>query len=43
MECLQRPVGHTRKPIMPLNDEEKKDIEDLLEKLDIYNTEQIGW
>jgi len=43
MELLDRPVGLTRRPIMPLNTDEKKWVKSELTALDIFDTEPLGW
>jgi len=43
MELLDRPVGLTRRPIMPLSSDEKKWVKSELTALDIFDTEPLGW
>jgi 4-hydroxy-tetrahydrodipicolinate synthase len=43
MELLDRPVGLTRRPIMPLSADEKKWVKSELTAMDIFDTEPLGW
>lgn len=43
MELLDRPVGLTRRPIMPLTAEEKKWCKSELTALGIFDNEPMGW
>jgi len=43
MELLGRPVGGTRKPVLPLNDEAKAHTLETLESLGIMESEPRGW
>lgn len=43
MELMGRPVGETRKPILPLDDDAKAHTRTTLESLGIFESEPSGW
>ncbi len=43
MELLDRPVGNTRRPVMPPTADEKKWIKSELTQLGIFDDEPVGW
>ncbi len=43
MEVMGRPVGETRKPILPLNSDEKVHVKETLTSLSILEEEHHGW
>ena len=42
-EIMGRPVGAPRLPNRPLSADKKKELQSILEKLDLYDTEPHGW
>ena len=43
MELMGRPVGQSRKPILPLNSEAKSNVKESLKRLGVLDTEPCGW
>ena len=43
MELMGRPVGETRKPILPLDNDAKAHTRKTLESLGIFENEPLGW
>lgn len=43
MELMGRPVGLSRRPLMPLTDEEKAWVQSELAALDVFASEPCGW
>ena len=43
MELMGRPVGRTRKPILPLSPEKRVEVQDTLKALGVLDEEPHGW
>jgi len=43
MELMGRPVGQTRKPILPLTPEEKSHVKETLKSVGVFDEEPHGW
>ena len=43
MELMGRPVGETRKPILPITPEAKAHVKETLKSLGVLETEPRGW